>query len=301
MVGQATHGAQATPPPLIVIGAGRSGSTLLHDVLAWHPRACWLSGLANRFPENPAVHRALLRALAVPGLDRLVHRYLRPSEAYDFWERHCLGFRRPVRDLVAADLTPRSARRITSALRRLPTGGRDHLTVKITGWPRVGFLSALYPDARFVHIVRDGRAVVNSLIATDWWRGWQGPQQWRWGELSPEHAAIWQRHDRSFVALAAIQYNIILNAIDAAAADLPAERYLELRYEDLCAEPAATLRKVCGFAGWSWSPAFEAHIGRQSFVNTNAKFTVDLSAEQQAIAAEIVAPYLRRYGYVAPP
>jgi hypothetical protein len=298
MQSSSTGDRPAVPPPLIVIGAGRSGSTLLHDVLAWHPNACWLSGLANRLPTRMPLHRGILQALALPGIDRLVHRHFAPSEAYDFWEHHCPGFRRPIRDLVAADLTPRSARRIGRALSRLSTGRRTHLSLKITGWPRVTFLRALFPDARFVHIVRDGRAVVNSLIATDWWRGWQGPQQWRWGELSAEHQETWLAHDRSFVALAAIQYNIILDSVLAAATDLPADCYLEMRYEDLCADPPATLQQVCNFAGWSWEREFERNIQRLSFTDTNDKYTRDLSPEQQSIATEIMGPYLRRYGYI---
>src|SRR5213078_3203453 len=90
---------------------------------------------------------------------------------------------------------------------------RHRLLVKITGWPRVGYLRAIFPDARFIHLIRDGRAVANSLIHTDFWRGWAGPSKWQWGEMGAEHHEEWERHGRSFVALAGIQWKIMMGAI----------------------------------------------------------------------------------------
>ncbi len=91
---------------------------------------------------------------------------------------------------------------------------RNRLLVKITGWPRLGYLHEIFPDAKFIHVVRDGRAVVNSLINVDWWDGWKGPQNWRWGDLDLSQTDEWEKYGKSFVVLAGIQLKIIMNALE---------------------------------------------------------------------------------------
>jgi len=44
--------------------------------------------------------------------------------------------------------------------------------------PRIGFLQAIFPDAKFIHIVRDGCAVANSRMNAPFWKGWQGLNTW---------------------------------------------------------------------------------------------------------------------------
>lgn len=64
---------------------------------------------------------------------------------------------------------------------------------KFTGWPRAGFAHAIFPEARFRHVIRDGRAVANSLIQMSWWSGFGGPENWKWGQLSDEDLSAWKR------------------------------------------------------------------------------------------------------------
>src|SRR3712207_7426845 len=46
-------------------------------------------------------------------------------------------------------------------------------------------LSEIFKDAKFIHLMRDGRAVANSLLHVYFWSGWKGPGNWGWGQLSP--------------------------------------------------------------------------------------------------------------------
>ena len=82
----------------------------------------------------------------------------------------------------------------------------------------LGLIADVYPDAWVLHIVRDGRDVARSQVAQSW-----GPS-----EL--EHAAR--------------QWASSVHAARAAAPRIP--RYLEVRYEDLLAKPAA-IRDVFEF------------------------------------------------------
>ena len=69
-------------------------------------------------------------------------------------------------------------------------------------------IAAVYPDAHLIHIIRDGRDVARSLVSRDW-----GPDS---------------------IAVAAREWR---DAIFAARSGAPAERYREVRYEDLLADP----------------------------------------------------------------
>jgi glycosyltransferase involved in cell wall biosynthesis len=94
-------------------------------------------------------------------------------------------------------------------------------TPKYTG--DIALIGSLLPEAKFVHIIRDGRDVALSL------------QQVAWGVRNVEEAArSWSRHVREAIA---------------AGRRLGPERYLEIHYEQLVAAPEQTLTDVCRFIG----------------------------------------------------
>ncbi len=92
----------------------------------------------------------------------------------------------------------------------------------------IPLLAELFPRARFIHIIRDGREVATSLAAHEW------------GPPTPvEGASVWQRQVR---------------AGRRAGRQLPADRYLELRLENLIAEPERVLRGACDFLDEPFAP-----------------------------------------------
>lgn len=284
-------------PPIIVVSVGRSGSTLLHEVLTLHPDAAWLTSLASAYPARPGLQRLFLQAVDLPVVGRILRRRWRPTEAYEYWERYAKGFQCPSRDLRPGDLTPRTRRDVLPALHAICTRRRQRLLLKITGWSRISYLRELFPDARFVHIVRDGRAVVNSVLQTPWWLGWRGPTAWRFGELTPEDRDLWETYDRSFVVLAALQWRFVLRSIESALRQLPQGDFQELSYEDLCAEPVEAFRQIASFCSLPWTGAFDRAVRRQSFHGMNAKFLHDLSPAQIREIEDVIGPMLARYGY----
>ena len=282
--------------PIIIVGTGRCGSTVFHRLLARHPEVMWLSGLCDRYPTRPAWNRRAVTALNHPLFRRFLGSKIQPGECYRFWDTHAYGFSEPCRDLVRTDVTARVRKQVRWALESMLTPSRSRLLLKITGWPRIGFLNEIFEDARFIHIVRDGRAVASSLLHVDFWLGWRGPQGWRAGVLSPEDQAVWEGYDRSFTALAGLEWRIQMRALEAARQSLDPGRFFEVRYESFCRQPLETCRQVLEFAELPPSREFEREVERTSIRDSN-RWRDDLTPQQQALLDDLLREDLPRYGY----
>jgi hypothetical protein len=105
-------------------------------------------------------------------------------------------------------------------------------------WPgnvvRMRDIAALLPEARFVHIIRDGRDVAASL--RDMW--------FRPGDTYEQCILLWAGRIRA--------------AQEQADSALP---YLEVRYESLVRAPRAALARICEFIEVSFDEAMLAYHG----------------------------------------
>ncbi|MGH7510448.1 MAG: sulfotransferase family protein [Gemmatimonadales bacterium] len=285
--------------PIFIVGTGRCGSTAFHSLLATHPETMWLSGFAEEFPDRPAWNRWAVTAVGNPLVRRILGKRIKPGENYGFWYRHAYGFAEPGRDMVAADVTPRVRNQVRSVLEAMLTPKHSRMLVKLTGWSRIGFLNEIFPDAKFIHIVRDGRAVASSLLhISSWqWRGWYGPYSWRYGPLSPEDQAVWEASNRSFAVLAGLQWRIHIRSLEAGRQAIEPGRFLEVRYETFCEQPVETCRRVAEFADLTASPAFERHVKAASIRDMSSRWRDDLNADQQALLTRLLREDLLRYGY----
>ncbi|MBA3319377.1 MAG: sulfotransferase [Gemmatimonadales bacterium] len=287
--------------PIFIVGTGRCGSTAFHRILGMHPQLMWLSGFAEEFPRRPAWNRWAVTAMGNPLLRRILGSRIKPGENYGFWYTHAYGFAEPGRDLLPGDVTPRVKKQVRGVFEQMLSPRRSRVLVKLTGWSRIGFLSEIFEDAKFIHIVRDGRAVASSLLhINSWqWRGWYGPHSWRYGPLSAEDHAAWEASGRSFVALAGIQWKIHTRAIEAARQLIDPNRFLEVRYEPFCEDPLGTCRNVVDFAELEQSAAFERRVKAATIEDRVSRWRTDLSAEQQASLTRLLRDDLQRYGYDA--
>jgi len=295
---EAAEGAGLT----FVLGTGRCGSTLVHEVVARHPDVGFVSNLDDRLARLDLLGRgnnALYRRVP-PGFTRKGRWRYAPSEAYHLLDRQVSPLlASPFRDLVGDDVTPWVEQRLRSFFaRRMAAQGRPAFVHKFTGWPRAGFLLAVFPRARFLHVVRDGRAVANSWLQMPWWLGHQGPARWPWGPLPAHQAAAWEATGRSFVALAGVAWVILMEAFDEASDGVPADRWLEVRYEDLVHQPREQCARILDFAGLPWTAGFERSFARYAFTTTRREaFRRDLTASQLSELEKVLQPALSRHGY----
>ncbi len=204
-----------TDPLVFVGGAERSGTTLLRNMLNAHP--------AVAVPdESPFVHQTHLRLVGAgeQGNIELAWRLIRESNRFRQW-------RLPAAEVQALlDRTPpRSYAELVRALHAAyaRSRGKPHSGDKTTGNAlRFTWLAELFPDSRFVHVIRDPREVCMSRTV----------QIFNNGSL-PGAARHWRAH-----VLAA-----------RTAAPRLGDRMIEIRYEQLVSSPRAHLEQLCAFIG----------------------------------------------------
>jgi hypothetical protein len=290
-----------------VIGTGRCGSSLVHDVLARHQGTAFLSNVQDTLgPLDPygRLNHVLYRGAPakILGLRRSPGT---PSEAYrTLDDRVSTILSRPFRDLTAEDATPWLVGRVRRFFSRCLRAQRRSVFVhKFTGWPRAGFLEEALPGARFIHIIRDGRAVTNSHLQSPW-APYGGPTRASDdggcdGPLPPSYEAEWERSGRSFVVLGAAVWKMLIDAFEEAQSKVAPGSWLEMRYEDVVSDPRTSFATMLNFLGLEWDDAFEGWFARYTFGrDRNEAFRSELRPADCMMLDEVLGDHLARYGYV---
>lgn len=142
-------------------------------------------------------------------------------------------------DVGAEDMRRTMAELLTGMIGApLETPGVDILVEKTTlNVAAFDLLGRLLPQARFIHVVRDGRDVAHSLLARDW----RDPQGHPFPHVSDPQAALKYWTDLTGIGLAA-ERNL-------------AGRIIRIRYEDLATRPKATITELMRFLGLKFEPA----------------------------------------------
>jgi omega-hydroxy-beta-dihydromenaquinone-9 sulfotransferase len=296
--------------PVFFVGMPRSGTTILFEGFAAHPDLGWFSQYFNRLSRFPSV--ALLSRIVDidPRLRRRVERsdqsrsllnYLRvgPSEAYFAWRRYS-GSKFLDDFLIDTRASPAERERLHAAISRiLRYQGKPRFAAKVTGPPRIGYLTSVFGDARFIHVIRDVRAVVQSLMRVPFWKETERLVQpaWRNG-LTPDELELWARFGRSPVALAALEWRAVIRTARREASQLAPERYREVRYEDFVSDPHAVLDRLISFCNLRQCAAPHEYLDlRFELQNMNRQWRDHFGAADIEVFEEVTSDLLVELGY----
>lgn len=306
--GQAAEGVDRATAPVFLIGPARSGTSLLYKVLCLHPEAAYISNWVARYPRVTRLAMLDRLARSMPSTRRRAW-FGDDSNAYVYGRRRSLRrrlFPMPVegepvytacgvpqdRELGAGDMLEqgRALRRSLSSI-RAASGGSVLINKRIANNLRIAFLAAVYPDARFVSLVRDGRAVALSLSRVDWW---PGSTPW-WSATTPRE---WAARGGDPWELCARNWVEELGAIERGLALIPSAQVLRLSYESFVQDPQGTLAHIAGFAGLPEDAEWSATVAELGFPNRNEAWRSTLDEDAIATINAVQAERLETYGYV---
>lgn len=208
--------------PVLVIGHARSGTSLLCRLLLDHLGVNF--GTESQFIVR--VHRRLARYGDLRE-DSNLRRLFEHIAQERFFERtrHNFGFEFDI-DLAMRSITERTYGGVLRTIfdQFATTRGYSRWGDKTPEYvSHLPLLAELFPNAQYIHIVRDGRAVAASMRATAFG-----------SKTALETAVSWTTH---------------IDLAQRFRDSLPPGRFLEIRYEELVDEPASVLERVARYLG----------------------------------------------------
>ena len=265
------------PPFPFFVGCGRSGTTLVRALVGAHPAIAIPPESHFVVAQAPRRGEPFDRGALVDGLAA--------SDRFALWELDRADVAAAVArvagypDAVRAVFAPWAER-----------AGKPRYGDKTPGYVvHLPVIARLFPEAVFVHVIRDGRDVAASFLA------WAGPP-------APRRPPATGRCGSA--------------GADGPGRALGPGRYHELRYEDLVADPEPALRAVCDAVGLAFDAAMLDHrAGAAEVARTTSHpgyhrhlaepvrdvrdWRSDLTPAQQARVELVAGPLLAELGYPA--
>jgi len=286
--------------PVFLVGCPRSGTTITLRLMSMHRDFAWVAQYQNAFPHR-LVTSLYQRIYDIPVLGSRLRlkesRYLpRACEPWRFWTTHLKRFRQlaggvePPKPPAPDDMSEDEVRHIRRVIRALCRyQGKKRFMTKYTEFARIRYLRKAFPDAQFVHILRDGRAVVNSFhnkvrsgefgnwAERDWWAA-AFPAEWR---------SSFEKDHYTPVGLLGYLWKYFVRLIRQEAAGLSSQEYLEVRYTDLTRSPRAALETILAFCGLRMTRQFAWCLDRLHVSSADYKWKQELGAAEQQLLDDI--------------
>ena len=275
-------------PFVFVVGCPRSGTTLLQRMLDNHP----LLTIAN---DTHFITRAAKRVLRKDSQPLLTPGLIAAVQSYRRFYRMGLD-ENDVK--VAAENCPTYAE-FTGRLYALrgQKKGKKLSGEKTPDYCRkMPLLHGLFPAARFVHIIRDGRDTALSTL--NWANETKGPGKWPyWNEDPLATCALWWRWQAGMG--------------ERDGQKLGSRFYHRVKYEELVAEPEKELETIAAFLGISYSESMaNYHAGKTRHkpglsaksawlppVKNLRDWRTEMSSEDINVFEGIAGDLLRESGY----
>ncbi|MSQ94044.1 MAG: sulfotransferase [Gemmataceae bacterium] len=304
--GRAVRKVKISQPPIFLLGHWRTGTTLLHEMMICDERFGYPTTFEclepNHFLLTEGFFTRWFQFLmpASRPMDNMRAGWDRPQE--DEFAMCMFGVgspyltiafpNRPPQDQEFLDLEGVSAtglrrwkRAFKHFLRKITYKTGKRLVLKSPPHTaRIKTLKDMFPEAIFIHIVRDPYVVFPSTV--NLWRTLYKTH----GLQAPTYAGLEEQVLQTFVRL--------YDKLEEGKKLLGPERFYELRYEDLIKDPPGEMKKIyhhfhlAGFE--AYLPRLQEYLASVKGYETNK---YQLSDEQRAQIASRWGDVIRRYGY----
>jgi len=209
--------------PIFIVGTQRSGTTLLRLILNAHSQIAIPE--EARFLMPLFKQKYLKHGISGTSMKTLVS-YLSQNDQYKLWNYDPREFLLQLSQMESIGLGELIDSMFTSYCR---SEGKTIWGDKSLFFRTIDILNTLFPEARFIHIVRDGRDVFDS-----------------WRKMDPS------KNNASVIAL---DWSYKLFKIEQSFRKIPPGHAFTLRYEDLLERPEEVIKEVCAFLNVEYEPA----------------------------------------------
>lgn len=311
--------------PVLIIGAPRSGTSLLQKILRNHPVFWSLPSESDMIWDQFCHPR--LRGWDSECLDesdittedrdailKMFEDYMRPASFWRPFEKTNViwGFRRAplVRQLL------RAAFKHMLPLLKVPSSANNEkrlLEKTASNCFRLGYVNEVFPDAKIIYPVRDGRNNINSLI-----NAWMHETRFFTYDV-PEHLNIenyphqgwkfvlpsgWRNYvDRPLAEVCAFQW---LSCHQSMLNEIAKKKYegrvLRVRLEDITTNPGHELARIAEFIDLPYDDYFRSVAREMPVVNSqdNDVSTEKWMGKNRGMVEEVlpqITPMMRQLGY----
>ncbi len=213
--------------PVFLLGCGRSGTTILGKSLGKHPQITYLNE-----------RRDLWEAFYPESI---------------IWGQKAVKYRGKLA-LNAVDTNEASNRKLRAIFRmEALLQGKPIVVEKLPiNNFRLPFLHAIFPKARFLHIVRHGVEVARSIAKRADMGGWFTENDYKWKLLvayanaDPTYASL-PAHCQTNYERGLLEWRLSVDAVNRYKPFFSEDNFFEIEYRDFMDYPALTINKALAF------------------------------------------------------
>ncbi len=275
--------------PIIIFGAGRSGTTIISEIIFQHEDLAWHSNYQELFPKLASIN--YLRRIFDNKLWRIIgmntqnnrsftnYMLFRPIERYDFWEAvtgERINFSRGF--LLNEKATLKEQEHIrTFFAKMVKYQRRKRLALKITGPARMEYLMSIFPDAQFINIERDPIAIIRSWLEIHWNEQITN-QLWWQGSYTPEELEKAKELQSNKFLFAAFQYKKLKQTEQQEIKKMQPDIYT-MRYEDFVGNPNKFADDILKYLHLTHSALIDKFLKKLLIANRNNRKATNSGTE----------------------
>ncbi|MEP6684945.1 MAG: sulfotransferase [Parafilimonas sp.] len=280
---------QLLEKPIILFGSGRSGTTLISEIIFQHEDLAWHSNYQELFPKFAGIN--YMRRLFDNKMWRIIgmntqnnrsfsnYMLFRPIERYDFWEAvtgERIDFSRSF--LLNEKATPEEREHIRTFFAKvIKFQKRKRLAIKITGPARMEYLMSIFPDAQFINITREPISVIRSWMEI-YWNEQITNQLWWQGAYSEDELKKAKELSSNKFLFAAFQYKKLMETTQQEIDKMHPDVY-NASYEDFVKNPTEFIKDMMQFLHLQPSKLVDKFMDKISIANRNERKAVSEKSE----------------------
>lgn len=301
--------------PIIIIGSGRSGTTIISEIIFQHEQLAWHSNYQEIFVFTPLIN--LLRRLQdnkwwklkkfykyvgvskntrQKGQSYLDLLFFNPIERYNFWE-HITGKRIDFSRgfLLGEKATDEEKKRIRNFLaKQVKYQGKQRLIMKFTGPARLEYLTSIFPDALIVNVLRAPVPTVRSWLEVGFWQRMGINKLWWTGAYTPEEIAYAETIKDQPAIITAMQYRKLMETTEQEINKLNLTVY-ESRYEDFVKAPKTFIENMMQFMQLPPSKNVNAYLQNISVSNRNERQSSSSKSQMDEVTKQKIIEIAGKY------